>query len=171
MFDPELRINRVNKAICIQLIFLLLIKFFYGTGNKYDTRQELNNCEIFLNFQNIKKAIAIKLSFSLQIKLQKGLFSAKYDLSFNYWCVHFDPVFGWDWDKYITSLELQRKEFAVNCQNINKEANVQLNFTLNIKLQNEQFSSKYDHFSANDASILIPHTYGTVHIYMQRVKY
>ena len=47
---------------------------------------------------------------------------------------------------YATTKELGSKTFTLNNKNIEKEVDIELTFTLEIKVQNQHFSEEYQQF-------------------------
>lgn len=94
------------------------------------------------------------------------MISAKYFRVFNYWYVYIDPLFEWNCAHVCHKLKLEKKEFLLNYETINKVVVKQLTLTLYIKLQKELFSAKYEHFSVTDAFVLSSCSDGAVQTYV-----
>ena len=92
--------------------------------------------------QNIKHVIGIKVTFLLEIKLQKYFCLAKYD--------HFSVVIFPFWTSIRKGMcmqmpglkQLEKNAFKINSQNINQEICLQVTFTLEMKLQKYIFFRK-----------------------------
>ena len=104
--------------------------------------------EVFaLNCWNINKATGIKLSFSLWIKFQKGLF---FSHTWPFFQLLIRPFWASIWMGLCIyrSIDLRtgKKTLVINYQNINKGISIQLTLTLPITVQKGLFSSKFDVF-------------------------
>ena len=62
-------------------------------------------------------------------------FLAKYDHIFSCYCVLFEPLLQW----YARTMELKKKEFKANRENMKQTTGIQVNFILIIELQKYMF--------------------------------
>lgn len=63
--------------------------------------------------QIIKQAIVTQLIFILEMKIQNEQFLAKYDHFSNSWCIHFEPLLGWEYVKVCHDLRTEKQGIHV----------------------------------------------------------
>ena len=76
----------------------ILYPCYDGNVHLYATTKQLEKNAFTINSQNTNQEICIQVTFSLEIKLQKYVFLAKYDhfLTANVLTVFFEPLLGWE---------------------------------------------------------------------------
>ena len=107
-----------------------------GSCHTYSTVKERKNQVVALEYENIKNPVDMK-SFTLQIKLLKRLFTAKYNQIYIYIYIFISTTDIWLFNlmfrrtacKHHTTSKLKRKVFLGNYQNNNRDIDVELTFT------------------------------------------
>ena len=92
--------------------------------------------ELTLHNKNIKQEVDIELTFTLEIKIQKEHFLAKYQQFFNCWRVSFQTILGWGKKYVYHKSRAEKQNIYLNNKNVKQETGIELIFTLKTRIQN-----------------------------------